>query len=119
MLERDGRRSGRILKKMRQQVDRPIAAILSLNTISNTGGGALAGALAARALGDGNVIYFSIAFTLAILLFSEVLPKTVGVVYSRQLAPFVSQPLRLLVIHLCAAGCAHSTCDEARLEGTP
>ena len=98
MLERDGRRSGRILKKMRQQVDRPIAAILSLNTISNTGGGALAGALAARALGDGNVIYFSIAFTLAILLFSEVLPKTVGVVYSRQLAPFVSQPLRLLVI---------------------
>ena len=98
MLERAGRPSGRILKRMRQQVDRPISAILSLNTISNTGGGALAGALAARALGEGNVIYFSLTFTLAILLFSEVLPKTVGVVYSRQLAPFVAQPLRILVV---------------------
>ena len=98
MLVRDGRPSGRILRHMRQQVDRPISAILSLNTISNTGGGALAGALAASALGEPNVIYFSIGFTLVILLFSEVLPKTIGVVYSRQLAPFVAQPLRLLVV---------------------
>ena len=98
MLEQSGRPSGRMLKRMRQKVDRPIAAILSLNTISNTGGGAVAGALAASALGEGNVIYFSIAFTLAILLLSEVLPKTVGVVYSRQLAPLIAQPLHLLVV---------------------
>ena len=98
MLVRDGRPSGRILRRMRQQVDRPISAILSLNTISNTGGGALAGALAAGAFGEPNVLYFSIAFTLVILLFAEVLPKTVGVVYSRQLAPLVAQPLGLLVI---------------------
>ena len=98
MLAQAGRSSGRRLKRMRQTIDRPISAILSLNTIANTGGGAVAGALAARALGEGNVIYFSVAFTLAILLLSEVLPKTIGVVYSRQLAPVIAQPLHLLVV---------------------
>ena len=96
-LEQSGRPAGRILKQMKEQVDRPITAILSLNTISNTGGGALAGALAAGALGGGNVIYFSIAFTLAILLFAEVVPKTIGVVYARQLAPLIARPMHLLV----------------------
>ena len=96
-LEQSGRPAGRILKQMKEQVDRPITAILSLNTISNTGGGALAGALAAGALGGGNVIYFSIVFTLAILLFAEVVPKTIGVVYARQLAPIIARPIYLLV----------------------
>ena len=98
MLEESGRQSGQVLKDLRKEVDRPIAAILSLNTIANTGGGAVAGALAASALGVNNVAYFSLAFTLAILLFSEVLPKTIGVVYSGQLAPFIAQPLRTLVL---------------------
>ena len=98
MLAQSGRASGQTLKRMRQKVDRPISAILSLNTIANTGGGAVAGALAASALGEGNVIYFSVAFTLAILLLSEVIPKTIGVVYSRQLAPFIARPLHLLVV---------------------
>jgi len=98
MLAQSGRASGRILMRLRQKVDRPISAILSLNTIANTGGGAVAGALAASALGEGNVIYFSAAFTLAILLLSEVLPKTIGVVYSRQLAPVIARPLHLLVV---------------------
>ena len=96
-LEQSGRPAGRILKQMKEQVDRPITAILSLNTISNTGGGALAGALAAGALGGGNVIYFSVVFTLAILLFAEVVPKTIGVVYARQLAPLIARPMHLLV----------------------
>jgi len=96
-LEQSGRPAGRMLKQMKEQVDRPITAILSLNTISNTGGGALAGALAAGALGGGNVIYFSIVFTLAILLFAEVVPKTIGVVYARQLAPIIARPMYLLV----------------------
>ena len=96
-LDRAGRPSGRILKQMRQRVDRPIAAVLSLNTIANTGGGALAGALAAGTFGAARIWTFSVAFTLAILLFSEVLPKTVGVVYARTLAPFVARPLAWLV----------------------
>ena len=97
-LDRDGHASGRILKRLRRRVDRPIAAILSLNTIANTGGGALAGAIAASALGPNRVGYFSAAFTLAILLFSEVIPKTIGVVYSRSLAAFIARPLQILVL---------------------
>ena len=98
MLERAGRPSGRLLMRLRRQVDRPIAAILSLNTIANTGGGALAGAIAARELGEGNLVYFSAAFTLAILLFSEVLPKTIGVVHAGALAAWIAYPLQGLVV---------------------
>ena len=99
-LDRAGRPSGRILKRMRRHVDQPIAAVLSLNTIANTGGGAVAGALAGSLFGaaGAGVPTFSVAFTLAILLFSEVIPKTVGVVYARGLAPLVARPLQVLVL---------------------
>jgi CBS domain containing-hemolysin-like protein len=96
-LEQSGRTSGKILKRLRSKVDQPISAILSLNTISNTGGAALAGALAKEAFDEGNVFVFSVCFTLATLFFAEVIPKTVGVVYSRRLASSIAGPLQLLV----------------------
>ncbi len=98
LLERAGRPSGLLLKQMLRQVDRPITAILSLNTIANTGGGAIAGAIAANVFGQSRVVYFSAAFTFGILVFSEVVPKTVGVVYSRALAPLIAHPLQALVV---------------------
>jgi CBS domain containing-hemolysin-like protein len=97
-LERAGRPSGAILRRLRSQVDRPIAAILSLNTVANTGGAALAGAIAARVLGSVSIGYFSAAFTLAILLFSEIIPKTTGVVYARRLAGPLARPIEILVL---------------------
>ncbi len=68
-------RPGEILRKLRAKIERPITAILSLNTIANTAGAAVAGALAARAFGAEWLVTFSAAFTFAILLFSEVIPK--------------------------------------------
>jgi len=97
-LERAGRPSGAILRRLRSHVDRPIAAILSLNTVANTGGAALAGAIAARVLDSVPIGYFSAAFTLAILLFSEIIPKTAGVVYARRLAGPVARPIEILVL---------------------
>ena len=97
-LERAGNRSGPILRVLRARVDRPIAAVLSLNTIANTGGAALAGAIAARVLDSVWIGYFSAAFTLAILLFSEIIPKTAGVIYARRLAGPIARPLRFLVL---------------------
>ena len=97
-LERAGSPSGPLLRALRAQVDRPIAAILSLNTVANTGGAALAGAIASRVFGSVWIGYFSAAFTLAILLFSEIIPKTAGVVYARRLAGPIARPLQLLVI---------------------
>ena len=91
-----GRPSGKILRALRNQVDAPITAVLSLNTISNTAGAALAGALASEALGADRLIWFSAVFTVAILLLAEVIPKTAGVVYSRPLSALIARPLLLL-----------------------
>ena len=92
-----GRPSGRILRELRAEVDRPIAAILFVNTVANTGGAAVAGALADELFGTRFIVYFSTAFTLAILIFSEILPKTGGVVYCRRLAPLLARPLKTMV----------------------
>ncbi|HSR69791.1 MAG TPA: hemolysin family protein [Acidobacteriota bacterium] len=96
-LVKSGRSGAQALQRLRSDIDRPIIAILSLNTISNTAGAAVAGAFAAAALGSEWLGLFSALFTLAILLFSEVIPKTVGVVHSRRLAPLVAWPLLVLV----------------------
>lgn len=99
-LEEEGRPSGKVLAKLREHVDEPITAILTLNTIANTAGAAVCGALAGQALSERNVLVFSAALTVAILLFSEILPKTIGVVFSRSLAPLIAHPLRLAVFLL-------------------
>jgi CBS domain containing-hemolysin-like protein len=91
------RTSGIIFKKLRENVDRPITAILSLNTIANTAGAAVAGSAATAAFGHQWLGYFSALFTLMILIFSEVIPKTAGVVYARPLVSFVAYPLKILV----------------------
>lgn len=98
-LAQKGTVSGRILKDLRMRnVDRPISAILSLNTIANTGGAFLAGAAFIKVYGAQWEHYFTIFITLSVLLLSEVIPKTVGVVYSRSLAGLIAIPLRFLVL---------------------
>ncbi len=102
-LIRERKKSGIILKRLKRDVEKPIAAILSLNTIANTAGAAVAGAAAVRVFGQDSLGWFSLFFTLSILLFSEVLPKTAGVVYARTLTPFIAYPLRWLVIVMTPA----------------
>ena len=97
-LERAGHPSGPMLRTLRSHIDRPIAAILSLNTVATTGGAALAGGIASDVFGSMWVGYFSAAFTLVILLLSEIIPKTAGVVYSRYLARRIARPLQFLVL---------------------
>ena len=92
-----GKRSGLVFKKLRSEIQQPITAILTLNTISHTMGAAIAGASAAVVFGEHNLGWFSLLFTLAILIFSEILPKTIGVAYSRSLAPWIAFPLQWLV----------------------
>ena len=80
-------------------MDRPIAAVLSLNTIANTGGGALAGALAGGAFGAERIWVFSVTRVHAgdSPLFGGACRRPFGVVYARALAPFVARPLAWLV----------------------
>lgn len=100
MLKKSGYPSARHLQNLRSDIDEPITAILTLNTIANTVGAAVAGASAAKLFGDENVIWFSAVFTLSILIFSEILPKTIGVTFAYRLAPFIAYPLRWMVIVL-------------------
>ena len=92
-----GKFGGRTFRHLRRNVERPIAAILSLNTIANTAGAAFAGAAATAVFGHQWLGYFSAVFTLAILVFSEIIPKTAGVVYGRSLAGPVAYALKGLV----------------------
>ncbi len=97
VMARSGKVSGHILKHLKKDIRKPITAILTLNTIANTMGAAVAGASAAVVFGEENLIWFSVFFTLAILLFSEILPKTAGVAYDKSLASWIAIPLNGLV----------------------
>ena len=88
---------GRTFKRLRRNIEQPIAAILSLNTIANTAGAAFAGAAATAVFGQQWLGYFSAIFTLAILILSEIIPKTTGVVYARSLVGPVAYALKGLV----------------------
>jgi len=100
MLKKDGYSAAKKLQEMRSEIEEPITAILTLNTIANTIGAAVAGAAAAQLFGDENLILFSGIFTLAILIFSEILPKTIGVTYAYKLAPIITYPLQAMVFVL-------------------
>lgn len=85
-LEEQGVRGAKRLKNLKQNPDRPISAILCLNTIANTVGASIVGSLVYEVYGDAIVGVFSTIFTLMILVFSEIIPKTIGTSYWRSLA---------------------------------
>lgn len=85
-LEDQGVKGAKRLKKLKQNTERPIAAILCINTIANTVGASLVGSLVMKVYGNTLVGVFSAIFTLLILVFSEIFPKTIGSTYWRRLA---------------------------------
>ena len=85
-LEEQGVKGAKRLKQLKQHPDRPISAILCLNTIANTVGASIVGSLVYEVYGDAIVGIFSTAFTFAILIFAEIIPKTIGTSYWRSLA---------------------------------
>lgn len=91
------KRVGRILMGLKKNIHRPITAILTMNTIANTAGATIVGVAAAGVFGTNNVVWFSAAFTLAILLFAEIIPKTIGVSYCRELAFWIAYPIQGMV----------------------
>ncbi len=100
MLKRAGHSSAQILQNLRADIEEPITAILTMNTLSHTVGASIAGAAAANLYGDENVIWFSAIFTFVILIFSEILPKTIGVSFAYRLAPIVAYPVYWMVVTL-------------------
>jgi len=97
LLEHEGRNSGALLRNLKSDINKPLAAILTLNTIAHTVGAAGAGAQAAVVFGSNWVGVASAILTLLILVFSEIIPKTLGATYWRSLAGITAHSLKFLV----------------------
>ncbi|MCZ7649833.1 MAG: hemolysin family protein [Thermoanaerobaculia bacterium] len=98
VLQEKGHPAGSLLARMRESIDEPIAAILTLNTIAHTVGAAMGGALALEVFGSRWIALFSVVLTFVILVFSEILPKTIGATYWQGLAPFAAWVLRAMIL---------------------
>ena len=97
LLTRHGKPSGAVLGRMKAEINSALAAILTLNTIAHTVGAVGAGAQAAQVFGNAWVGVTSAVLTLLILVFSEIIPKTLGAYYWKQLAPATAYVLRVMV----------------------
>ena len=95
--EQEGRKSASVLKELKNNVDRPVGAILSLNTIAHTIGSAGVGAEVTRIWGNEWFGVASVVLTLLILIFSEIIPKTIGASYWRSLALASASTIKVLI----------------------
>jgi len=100
LLVNAGRRSGRLLKSFKQRIDVPIAAILIVNTIAHTIGATVAGASYVEVFSHQSLWVFSTVFTIAVLLFTEIIPKTLGVTFASALATPVAHSIHWLTVVL-------------------
>jgi len=98
--EEKGTKTGVILASLKANIDRPLAGILSLNTIAHTVGAAGVGAQAASVFGQGYFGIISAVLTLLILFFSEIIPKTLGALYWKQLAVFTAYTCKFIIFSL-------------------
>lgn len=99
-LAQRGRPAGRLLAGFKRNIDMPIASILILNTAAHTIGASVAGASYTTVFGEATLWIFTIVFTTAVLLFTEIIPKTLGVTYSSLLAVPVARGIQLLTFVL-------------------
>ena len=97
VLEKEKPTVGKLLKLHKENINKSIASILILNTIANTLGAAAVGAQAAIIFGNDAVVYVSIVLTFAILFLSEIIPKTIGAIYWKNLAPISAHIIRLFI----------------------
>lgn len=97
-------KTGILLEKFKSNIDRPLAAILTLNTIAHTVGAIGVGEQAAKIWADSSPVITSfivpVAMTAAILILSEIVPKTIGANNWKGLTPFTVRSLSFLLIAL-------------------
>ncbi len=98
LLRERGEWAGEWLAAAQKKIDEPIAAILTLNTIANTMGAALGGAVAREVFGSMWMAVFSAGLSFAVLTVSEIVPKTLGATYWRSLAKPAAYTLRAMVL---------------------
>lgn len=92
--------AGSIWQRFKANIQPPIAAILMLNTAAHTIGASVAGSQFGEIFGDKWILVFSLVFTFVMLQFTEILPKTLGVRYNREIAHYIARPLSAVVAAL-------------------
>ena len=97
MKENQGNKTATLMKQYKNNVDKPVGAILSLNTIAHTIGSAGVGAESIKLFGEEYFGIISAILTLLILVLSEIIPKTIGASYWRQLAMTSTKIIRILI----------------------
>ena len=105
IMESDGKRFAHLWRKYKTEPERPLTAILTLNTIAHTVGALGVGTEVAKLYAGSPELDMimgiaSAILTLGVLLFSEILPKTIGTIYAKKLAVPAAFILQLLIIIL-------------------
>ena len=90
----------RIMREFKREIDIPIAAIVSFHTVAHTVGASVCGAMYVNVFGEGTLWVFSLGFTIAVLIFSEIVPKTLGVTFAGSLITPVAYFVRVLIVVL-------------------
>ena len=104
--KKEGKAYANVLANLKQDIDKPLIAILTINTISHTVGAILVGVQAEKTFGDGgnSVGIVSAIMTLAILVLSEIIPKTIGATYWKSLGNFTAKSLKIMIFPLKYTG---------------
>ena len=97
VVEKKRPKLGALLKSHKININKSIASILVLNTIANTMGAAAVGVQAKAIYGSDAVFIISVILTFAILFFSEIIPKTFGAIYWKELAPAAAYIIRVFI----------------------
>ncbi len=97
VLEKDRPSAGKLLRSHKEHINKSIASILILNTVANTVGAAAVGAQAEHVFGSGALFWVSAVLTFAILFFGEIIPKTIGATYWKQIAPAAGYIIRFFI----------------------
>lgn len=98
MKESQGAKSASLMMRYKTNIDRPVAAILSLNTVAHTIGAAGVGSESVKVFGEAYFGVISAVLTLLILVVSEIIPKTIGASYWRELAMPSARIIRILIV---------------------
>ena len=99
-LAQAGSRAGMLLRRFRLAPDRPIAAILVLNTVANSGGAAIATDQFGHAFPGVSPAWFAAAFVVTVLTLTEIVPKTIGVMHANRLAVPVAHLVHWMMLAL-------------------
>lgn len=99
-LAESGNRSGKILVRFKDKMDYPISAILIFDTLLGVGGASIAGSQARAIFGPEFVIWFTVGLSVTLLIFAQIVPKILGVIYSKPVARATAVPVSIAIVIL-------------------